>query len=932
MLFEPQKPLNILICPVCKSTGQSRFGKCEECRGMSMGHLGREKFLFWGHYLNRYNLSLSKARRIFNKVRFLTVLILWLNTWFWLGLAVYKRDIITPELLIPTNWLTLFSLFTPGQKFVFWLGAWILLYLWYRDIVEKKHTGAVEKFSYDDKKKSPEEELVDTPAWNNWQEVLKLPGSKRKDISKAFTDEALSVLGEAYRLADKNGFSTVEPMHLFYALLSFNRVSNIFIRLGIPASVLQTNLSKVIVKDEKSIVSKDKLAMPLISTALQQVIFQAYEEAYAGKQEYVSVTELLLSTVKETPAIQEMLYDLEIDRRKLENVVTWARIREKMYRDYQKFRTAAGRRSTKGMDKAMTAVQTPYLNQFSEDLTMLAQFGHLETCVARDKEMEEIFRVVDGGGQNVILVGGNGVGKKSIVEGLAQRMVEDNVPHRLQDKRLVRLSVSSLLAGTTPAGAVERLMGIMNDVARAGNIILFIHNIHELTGVSAGGEGGSLDVADSLAESLRNGKFLTIATSSTHEFGQLIANTPLGGVFSKVDIREMDEDQAIQVLESKVGGVEYKQQVFFSYDAVEKAVEFAMRYMHETSLPGSAIEIMREAAVFTRNKKGANALVGKEEVGAVIAEKTGVPVTTVSADESTKLLRLEEEMHKRVIGQEEAVGLVANALRRARAEMRSQNRPMANFLFMGPTGVGKTELAKTIAEVYFGGENRMIRLDMSEFQDKQSVYRLIGAPNEKASGILTEAVKHNPFGILLLDEIEKADHDVLNIFLQVMDDGRLTDSVGEVVDFTNLIIVATSNAGTSYVSEQIKAGLSSEAIKERLLHGELGQYFRPEFLNRFDGIVLFKPLTKEDIKKVAGLMLKKVAKNLEEKGVELKIDDAALEFLAGIGYDPDFGARPMRRAIQERVENKLAELILSGGLKRRDVVKVGENGSIDIVS
>ena len=293
-------------------------------------------------------------------------------------------------------------------------------------------------------------------------------------------------------------------------------------------------------------------------------------------------------------------------------------------------------------------------------------------------------------------------------------------------------------------------------------------------------------------------------------------------------------------------------------------------------------------------------------------------------------MRLEEEMHKRVIGQDEAVNLVANALRRARAEIRSGARPIANFLFLGPTGVGKTELAKTIAEVYFGGEERMIRLDMSEYQDKTGIYRLIGAPGEKGTGILTEAARRSPFALLLLDEIEKADKDILNLFLQVMDDGRLTDSTGHVVDFTNIILIATSNAGTSYVQEQMRGGLSGDVIKDRLLHGELKQYFRPEFLNRFDGIVLFQPLDHAAIKKIAGLMLKRVAKDLDVKGIELAIKDEALEYFAQVGFDPEFGARPLRRTLQEKVENQLAELLLSGKLKRRDKVEIGAEGMLSI--
>lgn len=920
MLFEKSQPLNVLICPTCHSVGNVNFRNCPECRGLAMGMIARGKFLFWGYPLTRYNLALDKARRIFDKVRLVTVFVLGINFWFWFGMTVYRSGSWGPLVnsVLKTNFL-LFKSFLPSTV-LFWLGAVCFLYFWSLMIRGKKHVLIVEKYNYSTVAEKRDFEMV----LNNWVEARKFSSNKKINIADAYTEEARMVLGEAYRLADRSGVTTVGFEHLFYALLSFNRIANIFIRLGIPAHTIQSQL-QISLENDKS----KKTIMPLPSDDLVQILFAAYEEAYNAHQEYVSVTELLLATVRQAPALQEMLFDLGVDKQKLQNVVEWVRIREKLYRDYQRHRRSAIGRSKKGMDRAMTAVQTPFLDQFSEDMTLAALYGNAEPCIARERELEEIFRVVEGGRSNVILTGESGVGKKSIMEGLSEKMIADDVPTRLKDKRLVRLSVSALLAGTTPAGAVERLLSIIHEIQRAGNIILFIHNIHDLIGVTTGAEGG-LDVANSLAERLASARFFTFATTDTASFAKHIANSSLGSVFTKVEIREMDENQAIQVLESKVGYVEYKNNVFFSYDAIAKAVFLAHRFLHDVCLPGSALEIMTEAATYTVNHKGPNSLVTAEEVAAVVAEKTNIPVTTVSADESQKLLNLENEMHKRVIGQSEAVDLVANALRRARAEIRSTNRPIANFLFLGPTGVGKTELAKTIAEVYFGGEQRMIRLDMSEYQDKASIYRLIGAPGEKGSGILTEAVRHDPFALLLLDEMEKADKDVLNLFLQVMDDGRLTDSVGRVVDFTNVILIATSNAGTAYVQEQMMAGISSEAIKERLLHGELAQYFRPEFLNRFDGIVLFKGLDRDAIRQIAGLMLKQVAKSLEEKGIELKIEEAALDFLGAVGFDPEFGARPMRRAIQERVENRLAELLLSGKLGRRDTVVVGEEGEVRV--
>jgi len=627
------------------------------------------------------------------------------------------------------------------------------------------------------------------------------------------------------------------------------------------------------------------------------------------------------------PSVQEMLFGLGLEAPKIKNVIMWARIRERLYRQYIKYAKAHALRPKSGLDRAMTAVATPYLNNFSEDMTMLARYGHYDPCASREKEMEEIFRVIEGGGKNIILVGENGTGKMSLLEGLAQKMAGDDVPHRLQDKRLVRLKISALLSGTTPSGAVERVNNIFYEIARAGNIILCLHNIHELFGVSSGGKS-SLDVAGALAENLAKNKFLTVATTNREEYARSVAGTTLNNVFTKVDVLEMTEDQAIAVVEAKIGFIEHKHSVFFSYDAIEKAVKQSHRFLHETSLPGSALEIVVEAAAYTKNHKGVNSLVTSEEVSKIVSDKTGIPTTSISAEEGGRLLHLEEEMHKRVIGQDEAVEAVASALRRARAEIRSQNRPISTFLFLGSTGVGKTELAKTIAEVYFGGEKKMIRLDMSEYQDKGSITRLLGMPGTKGSGVLTENIRRQPFSLLLLDEIEKADKEILNLFLQVMDDGRLTDSVGNTVDFTNTIIIATSNAGTSYINESHKSGMAVPIIKEHLLHGELKQYFRPEFLNRFDGIVLFQDLEKEGLKQIAALMLKHVSLDLEAKGMEFNFDDGGLEFLVQVGFDPEFGARPMRRAVQERVESKLADLLLSGSIKRGAKITLSTGGEL----
>lgn len=914
MIFEKQESQSILSCDTCQGTGYVKYRTCSNCHGLNVGMQDEDKFAYFGESLTQYHISLKRARRTLNHFRILGALLFWLAFWGIFGWNVYDNNWVDSIMTIDF-W---FRDVVPVIMF-FWLGVIALSYLVYRMIVDAEPEP---EMSY------PKKETEQIPDWNlqnmTWMDIKKMKRKHKRDFARYMTKTARIALEDAYMLAVSYGHSQVVPVHVFLALLSSDQVQGIFLRLGVPSKVLQAKLTQVLKTFESQ-----KGVRPIISEEVWQIIFHAYTSSRTHKDTRIRDAEVLIATVKQSEWIQETLYDMEIDADKLTNVVEWARIREKLYEQYKRFRRAASRMSKHGIDRAMTAVATPFLNNFSKDITLQAKYGNVAPCVARDKEIDEIFRVVEAGRSNVMLVGEHGVGKMSIIEGIVQRMIADDAPARLHEKRFVQISTSSLLAGTTVAGAQERLINIMHEVRRAQNIILFINNIHDLTGMTdSNGEG--LDLSESLAEHLSDRDSLMFATTLPDAFAQHIVKSEIGTMFTKVDIKEMDSNQAIQVLESKIGQVEYKNNVFFSYDAIEHCVTLAAKFMYDQNLPESAIGLMTEVATYVRGKKGQNQLVTATDVGEVIGDKTGVPVASITENEGDKLMRLEEEMHKRMIGQDIAVQMVAQSLRRARAEIRSQKRPIANFLFLGPTGVGKTELAKTIAQTYFGGEDRMIRIDMSEYQDKTGIYRLIGQPGQQGTGLLTEAVRRQPFSLILLDELEKADPNILNLFLQVFDDGRLTDSTGQVIDFTNTIIIATSNAGTSYVQDQMKQGVDVETIKEHLIRGELKQYYRPEFLNRFDGIVLFKALTRPEIKQIAGLMLKRVAKDLEQRGVELRVEDAALEALAEVGFDPEFGARPMRRAIQNRVENQLAEFILQNKLKRRDVVVLGPGAQIRV--
>ena len=917
MLFSKATQLPILVCTVCGGTGREKGRSCPQCHGFIQGIFDHDTFVYFGEQFTQYEVGLRKARKVLNIFRIIGALVvLFACVGGFLYLNYHNHEL--ENILTFDFW---FSTHLPNSSRVLvWIGGISILYMWYRALVARTPRP---HFTYEDTQLmsmlSEKNNLSDI----SWQKVHALSHKKYLDMSRYLTPESQRIFEESFEIARAYGHTQITPLHMIYALLSDDGVRGICIRLMIPVKALQAAITRLLGS------KNSKQFTPVFSPEVENIIFSSYLVTRENHDLFIRSTTLFKTAVAESEQVQEILYDLEVDQVKLDNVIEWARQRETLNEKYKIFARASVGVSKYGMDKAMTAIATPLLNQLSRDLTIAAKFGDVDTCVARDKEIDEIFRILEGGGRNIMLVGDHGVGKVTIVEGIVERMIRGDVPKLLQDKRMVQLSITSLLAGTTVSGAQERLIRIMNEVTRARNIILFIDNIHELMGVSDS-EGKGLDVSESLAEYLRSQRFVMFATSLPDAYTHAIAHSEIGTVFSKVDVREMDTNQAIRALESKAGFIEYQTRVFFSYDALEKCVTLAHKFFTDRNLPESAFALMSEAGSYARSTHGEHSLVSGDDVGAVVAQKTGVPTTSITQSESEKLLKLEEEMHTQVIGQSEAVALVANALRRARADIRTTTKPIASFLFLGPTGVGKTELAKTIARVYFGGEKRMIRIDMSEYQDTSAIYRLIGQPGAQGTGILTEAVKQNPFSLVLLDELEKADPNILNLFLQVLDDGRLTDSTGRVVDFTNTIIIATSNAGTQYVADRLKAGADLTVIREELIRGELKTYYRPEFLNRFDGIVLFKPLGNDEIKKIAGLMLKQVSKDLEVKGVGFEVEDAALDELARVGFDPEFGARPMRRAIQDRVENELANLVLKGELQRRDVVILGDGLSIRV--
>lgn len=914
MDFQSAENLKIIICESCHGNGLLAWVKCSKCHGFGAGVVSEGRFFYFGRSLSSYFITARNAGRIFQTlVNFLLGLLVFIfGALFVLGLIGQ----IWPNLFVSIFGLKytglLKDMWTP--RFLWW-SVFIMLFITYRNLKNKIITKRVDKTFIKDNS-WPTEEV-------SWNTIFTFKKTNKEDISLTLSTSAVSVIENSIKHAAKRGAKEVSSLDLFLALLSFPLVANVFGRFGVSVKDFKNTLISLEEKNKKS-------SDPDLGAQFWQIIFQAYREAGINKLHHVDITELLVAVVGQDIKIQDLLVELGINGERLGYVVTWVRLQEEIVKRWLKFSKRAGLRPKGETNRAMTALATPFLDQYSRDLTFLAARGALEICVGREKELEEVFRVFTSGARGLILIGPAGVGKRTILEGVAEAMINEDVPEILSDKRLVELHLPALLSGVDASLAGQRLLNCLWEIERSGNIILVIPSIEQLVGIAMGGKQ-SMDLADVLVKEMERRNLLVIATASPDAYHQVVSGTPLVNVLQKVNIEESNFGEAVKILESKTRNLEFQNQIFFSYSSLAKAVELATKFLPDTYLPASALELLGEAAVMVHTKRGKNYLVEGEDVAQIVSSKVNVPLTAVTEEESSKLVRLEEVMHGRVIGQDEAITLVASAMRRARAGVRNTKRPVASFLFLGPTGVGKTETAKTLAEVYFGREDMMIRLDMSEYQDKNSIYRLIGATGVRGSGILTEAVKQAPASLVLLDELEKADPDILNLFLQVLDDGRLTDSVGQVIDFTNTIIIATSNAGTSFVQEQVKAGVSMEKIRELFIHGELMKYYRPEFINRFDAVVMFKSLTLEEVKQIAGVIFKGLAKKLkEEKEIYLEASQAAIDNWANLGYDPQFGARPLRRVMQEKIEDKIADLVLGGKVKRNQAI-IFDVDKIDVV-
>ena len=763
---------------------------------------------------------------------------------------------------------------------------------------------------------------------------LKMPKVGQEiEISSFLDKEAKDSLEKAWMFCYRNRYNFLRPIHLFSFFIKQKDFKKILKRLNCePNQVIKK--TKKILKSSSFFPDSEKrinVLGPQISQDFREVFIDAYLFCLKERKEQISSLDILWAISQNKNLVGMIFDEFGISPNEVEKVIKWA-IFEKEIKKYEQLFFWRRLLKPKGkLDRAMTAALTPTLDMASNDLTYMARQGAFEVVIGREREINDIFNFFSAGQTGIILVGHSTIGKKAILKKIAQLMVSEDVPKFLKDKRLVKLNISNLvgLEGARDKGE-EYLKKILFEVSRAGNIVLVIEGIDNLVGLKSQRHG--LDFSEILASALSNSDFFFIGTTSLEGFSLKIEGKTLGSFLSKIDIENPDRDSIWQILISKIFVIEKKLNVLFSVDAVEQAINLADKYIYGNALPAKAMDLLAEAAYRLRGKKSSVNSIKEEHIIELVVEKTNIPMGEIQDTEKEKLLNLEKLIHERVVNQEEAVQAAASALRRSRVNLKDRKKTICNFLFVGPTGVGKTEVARTLARVYFGSEKKMVRLDMSEYQEKRGLRRLIGMRSDQGveNGYLTEAIKRQPYSLLLLDEIEKAHPDILNLFLRVMDEGRLTDASGETINFTNVILIATSNAGTKIVQERVTRGVIYQAVEKELKEEILPEYFRPEFLNRFDRIVLFKPLTEENMIEITHLFLNMVKKGMDEKGVIFEIEKEAVEELAQAGYNPLYGARSLSRVIQEKVENNLARLFLEKNIKRRDKIILKKGMALEI--
>ncbi len=651
---------------------------------------------------------------------------------------------------------------------------------------------------------------------------------------------------------------------------------------------------------------------------------KAAQFAMNGFHRHIEIRDFLVAASLTDKVFKSLLSSNEMDFLDVDHVTAWEEYIESEFRQKAQFWRLENLMKKRGVGKQWAMGYTVNVDKYSTEITEIIKKRGLSIhLIGHDKEIYAIERILSRSGENnVLLVGQPGSGRSTIVYAFAKKVAEGRSFSNLNDKRVLELDMQAVFSGLdTPGDILERLKIIFSEALNAGNVILVIDEIHNYLGEEKG--PAAINITPIILPYLSSANFQVIGITNFEAYHKYIENNPSAkSLFVKVEVNEPNAEQTIFILEDMLPGMEKRYGVKVTYRIIRDVVKLTEHYIQNMPFPGKAIDILTEVLSYVSSMGEKEVL--PEHVTKIISERIEVPVGTIQEEEREKLLALEQRIHQRVINQEEAVKVISEAMRRARSGIKGGKRPIGSFLFLGPTGVGKTETAKALAQAYFGSEERMIRFDMTEYQDPSALNRMIGFAEKGEPGLFTKAVVENPFSLVLLDEIEKTYSKVLNLFLQVFDEGWLTDAFGRKVSFTNTIIIGTSNAGAELIRENVKRGKSLDAFKEELIdHLLKAGIFTPEFLNRFDAVVIFKPLTHDNLIKIAILMMNDLSKRIMEgTGIRLVVDPELVNKIVELGYQPEFGARPMRRVIQDEIESRIAEKILKYNLKRGDFVEI----------
>lgn len=746
--------------------------------------------------------------------------------------------------------------------------------------------------------------------------------SNNADLSEFFEIEGSAVvLTNAIELKRKYRLKSINPSVLFLAMINSDFGVQVLLRCEIFISRSDQDLILAKIRENEA----DESNGGDFDENSRKILLESLKIAQGAKRNCADSGDLFIALFSD-PLIKNIFSDKSIESLDLENIISWYR-RIKNYARKQYFWQK--KYYGPGIGQEWASGYTPTLNYFSKDISEYLVEAKLQTIALSHNEvinsMEE--SLVKSSKNNVILIGAKGIGKKTIVNAFTQKVIRGEVHDSLRYKHVFELDINRLLAGTSKAELEMRFSDILNDASRAGNIIIYIDQIDALLN-SQDEELGSVNASQFLVPFLESADLQVIGTTDPASWHNKIeTNARVANLFTKITVDEPKIMEMAAILEDAIMFIEYKNRAIFTYNSVKSIIKLSDRFIHNEVFPQKALDLAENLSVNSQSEKRLN-IINAEKVEKYVTEKFKVPASEAQGEEKDKLLNLEDQMHKRIIDQVPAVSSIANAMRRARVGLSKKNKPIGSFLFIGPTGVGKTETAKALADIYFGSEKNMVRFDMSEYQEANSIERLIGGETAKSrgeQGLLSIAIHDNPYTVFLFDELEKANANILNLFLQMLDEGSLTDALGQKLDFTNSIIIATSNAGAEEIRQYIKAQKSMDKLSAYILNYlQESKQFKPEFLNRFDGIICFKPLSNIEITQIAKLMINKLKALLTEKEINLVITEPAIEKLAQLGYDPALGARPMQRVLQEKVENLIAQKLLKNEIKK------GETFTIDI--